>query len=145
VKIALLCIVLLVLSCSVKAADGLQVTVTASQVDSVTKITTIQTTLSNILHTRDPIPLVIEILWSDEYGTDRSASATATITVIQPIKPKKYKVVIPALFDFVAGSAKVDGQPVIPTLDGKEMSFTLDQTLLEGESVVITYNLHYNG
>lgn len=95
--------------------------------------------LKNVLTPREPVTITAEAEWEDEYGVTRSTTANATITVVQPVKVNRYKVIIPALFAFVAGSAKIDGQPVTPSLEQGRLTFEIGRTLLEGESVVLEY------
>ncbi len=97
--------------------------------------------LKNVLTPRAPITITAEAEWEDEYGIVRSTAASATITVIQPVKVNRYKIIIPALFAFVAGSAKIDGQPATPTLDAGQLTFQIGRTLLEGESVTLDYSV----
>ena len=52
--------------------------------------------------------------------------------MIQPVKITRYKVAIPALFDFVAGSAKVNGQPASPSFESGLLTFELARTLARG-------------
>lgn len=97
--------------------------------------------LKNVLTPREPVTITAEAEWEDEYGVARTTSASATITIVQPVKINRYKVIIPALFDFVAGSAKIDGQPTTPVLDSGTLVFTIGRTLLEGESVTLEYSV----
>lgn len=97
--------------------------------------------LKNVLTSREPVTITAEAEWEDEYGTTRTTTASATIAVVQPVKANRYKVIIPALFAFVAGSAKVDGQPAAPTLDSGRLTFEIGRTLLEGESVTLEYSV----
>jgi hypothetical protein len=119
------------------------------QITSTLQVTTakrgqavpVAVSLKNILTPREPITLTAEAEWEDEYGVARTTTASATIMVVQPVKINRYKVAIPALFDFVAGSAKVNGQPATPTLDSGRLVFEIAQTLLEGESVALQYSV----
>jgi hypothetical protein len=119
------------------------------QITSTLQVTTakrgqavpVAVSLKNILTPREPITLTAEAEWEDEYGVARTTTTSATITVVQPVKINRYKVAIPALFDFVAGSAKVNGQPATPTLDSGRLVFEIAQTLLEGESVALQYSV----
>jgi len=122
------------------AAQSLQVTSTP-QVTTAKRgqAVAVAVSLKNILAPREPITLTAEAEWEDEYGVARTTTASATITVVQPVKINRYKVVIPALFDFVAGSAKVNGQPATPSLDSGRLVFETAQTLLEGESLALQY------
>ena len=122
------------------AAESLQVTSTP-QVTTAKRgqAVPVAVSLKNILTPREPITLTAEAEWEDEYGVARTTTASATITVVQPVKINRYKVAIPALFDFVAGSAKVNGQPATPTLDSGRLVFEITQTLLEGESMALQY------
>jgi len=97
--------------------------------------------LKNVLTPREPITITAEAEWEDEYGVTRTTTASATITVVQPVKVNRYKVIIPALFAFVAGSAKIDGQPATPALDSGRLTFEIGRTLLEGESVTLEYSV----
>lgn len=121
-------------------ADALGVTATpASATAKRGQAVPVAVSLKNILATREPITLTAEAEWEDEYGVARTTTASSTITVVQPVKINRYKVAIPALFDFVAGSAKVNGQPATPTLDSGRLVFEIAQTLLEGESLALQY------
>ena len=97
--------------------------------------------LKNVLTPREPITITAEAEWEDEYGVARSSTASATITVVQQVKVNRYKVIVPALFAFVAGSAKIDGQPVTPAFDAGQLTFEIGRTLLEGESVTLGYSV----
>ena len=97
--------------------------------------------LRNKLLPREPITITAEAEWEDEYGQQQTTSASTTIQVIQPVKINRYKVAIPALFGFVAGSAKVNGQPVTPALDSGHVIFEIAQTIFEGESVALEYSV----
>ena len=123
-------------------ADALGVTATpASATVKRGQPVEMAVSLKNVLTPREPITITAEAEWEDEYGVTRTTTASATITVVQPVKVSRYKVIIPALFAFVAGSAKVDGQPTIPVLDSGTLVFTIDRTLIEGESVVLEYSI----
>jgi len=138
---------LLILTLSVVFILASECAAQSLQVISTPQVTTakrgqavpVAVSLKNILTPREPIILTAEAEWEDEYGLARTTTASATITVVQPVKINRYKVAIPALFDFVAGSAKVNGQPVIPTVDLGRMVFEITQTLLEGESLALQY------
>ena len=121
-------------------ADALGVTATpASATAKRGQPVEMAVSLKNVLTPREPIIITAEAEWEDEYGVARSTTASATITVVQPVKVNRYKVIIPALFAFVAGSAKIDGQPITPALETGRLTFEMGRTLLEGESVVIEY------
>ncbi|MCE5322383.1 hypothetical protein LLG46_03590 [bacterium] len=137
---SMLVLVLLLIATPQCGAESLQVTTT--QVSTQTKRgvpVVMAVNLKNVLAPRDPITLTAEAQWEDEYGVTKTTTASTTITVIQPIKVNTYKVAIPALFDFVAGSAKIDGQPVTSTLDSGTIMFQIGRTLLEGQSVSLEY------
>jgi len=131
-------------------AESLQVTTTptSAQVKRGAPVA-MAVSLKNVLTPREPITITAEAEWEDEYGTTRTTTASATITVIQPVKISCYKVIIPAPFDsaqdmlfaFVAGSAKIDGQPATPALDSGRLTFEIGRTLLEGESVTLEYSV----
>lgn len=123
-------------------ADALQVTATpVSATAKRGQPVSMAVNLKNVLTPREPIIITAEAEWEDEYGTTRTTLASATITVVQPVKVNRYKVIIPALFAFVAGSAKVDGQPAAPMLDAGRLTFEIGRTLLEGESVTLEYSV----
>lgn len=123
-------------------ADALEVTATpASATAKRGQPVAMAVSLKNVLAPRAPITITAEAEWEDEYGTARTTTATATITVIQPVKVNRYKVIIPALFAFVAGSAKIDGQPATPTLDVGQLTFQIGRMLLEGESATLEYSI----
>lgn len=123
-------------------AESLQVTTTPASAKTKAGVpVAMAVNLKNTLAPRDPITLTAEAEWEDEYGTARTTTASATITVVQPVKVNRYKVAIPALFAFMAGSAKVNGQPVTPALDTGRLIFELERTIAEGESVVLEYSI----
>ena len=123
-------------------ADALGVTATsASATAKRGQPVEMAVSLKNVLTPREPITITAEAEWEDEYGVARSSTASATITVLQPVKVNRYKVIIPALFAFVAGSAKIDGQPVTPSLETGRLTFEIGRTLLEGESLVLEYSV----
>ena len=127
---------------STAVADALEVTVTPESTTAKRgQILPMIVNLKNVLSPRDPITITAEAEWEDEYGVARTTTASATITVVQPVKVNRYKVVIPALFDFVAGSAKIDGQPTTPVLDNGTLVFEIGRTLFEGESVTLEYSV----
>ena len=142
VNLLLLTLSVIFLLASECAAQSLQVTSTP-QVTTAKRgqAVPVAVSLKNILTPREPITLTAEAEWEDEYGVARTTTASATIMVVQPVKIIRYKVAIPALFDFVAGSAKVNGQPATPTLDSGRLVFEIAQTLLEGESVALQYSV----
>lgn len=123
-------------------ADALQVTATpVSATAKRGQPVAMAVSLKNVLAPREPVTITAEAEWEDEYGTVRSTTASTTVTIVQPVKINRYKVIIPALFAFVAGSAKVDGQPVTPALDAGQLTFELGRTLLESESVTLEYSV----
>ncbi len=132
-------------------AEALEVTATPASVTAKRgQAVPVSVNLRNKLLPREPVTITAEAEWEDEYGQAKTATASTTISVIQPIKVNKYKVAIPALFDFVAGSAKVNGQPVTPALvlssqveglDSDKLVFDMGRTLLESESVALEYSL----
>ena len=142
VNLLILTLSVIIILASECAAQSLQVTSTP-QVTSAKRgqAVPVAVSLKNILAPREPITLTAEAEWEDEYGVARTTTASATITVVQPVKINRYKVAIPALFDFVAGSAKVNGQPATPTLDSGRLVFEITQTLLEGESLALQYTV----
>jgi hypothetical protein len=123
-------------------AESLQVTSTptSAQVKRGAPVA-MAVSLKNVLTPREPITITAEAEWEDEYGQRQTTSASTTIHVIQPVKINRYKVIIPALFAFVAGSAKVDGQPATPVLDSDRLTFEIGRMLLEGESVTLEYSV----
>jgi len=139
---AILLVMLVFASGGPAFADALEVTATpASATTKRGQPVAMAVSLKNVLTPRAPITITAEAEWEDEYGTARTTTASATITVIQPVKVNSYKVIIPALFAFVAGSAKIDGQPATPTLDAGQLTFQIGRTLLEGESVTLEYSV----
>ena len=140
VNLLILTLSVIFLLASECAAQSLQVTSTP-QVTTAKRgqAVPVAVSLKNILTPREPITLTAEAEWEDEYGVARTTTASATIMVVQPVKINRYKVAIPALFDFVAGSAKVNGQPATPTIDSGRIVFEITQTLLEGESLALQY------
>ena len=142
VNLLLLTLSVMFILASECAAQSLEIT-------SIPQVTTakhgqavpVAVSLKNILTPREPITITAEAEWEDEYGVARTTTASATITVVQPVKVNRYKVIIPALFAFVAGSAKIDGQPVTPSLETSRLTFEIGRTLLEGESLVLEYSV----
>lgn len=141
-KTFLLALAIIAISASSSVAEALEV---ASAPASVTaqrgQPVAMAVSMKNTLTPRDPITITAEAQWEDEYGEAKIATASTTINVVQPVKISRYKVAIPALFAFVAGSAKVNGQSVIPILDSGQLIIDLGRTLLEGESVALEYSL----
>jgi len=141
----LLAVVMLVSSVNLCCAESLQVTSTpAPTAVKHGDVVAMSVNLKNILTTREPAVITAEIEWEDEYGAARTSTTSATVTINQPVKLSRYKVVIPALFAFVAGSAKVNGQPVTPASTSDGLVFELAKTLLEGESLSIDYSVKVN-
>ena len=136
----LLTVIFVIATACVTFAESLEVTSTPGSVTAKRgQPVAMAVSLKNILTPREPITITAEAEWEDEYGVARTATASTTVNVIQPVKVNRYKVMIPALFDFVAGSAKVNGQPATPTLDSGRLVFEIAQTLLEGESLALQY------
>ena len=142
VNLLILTLSVIFLLASECAAQSLQVTSTP-QVTTAKRgqAVPVAVSLKNILTPREPITITAEAEWEDEYGVARTATASTTVNVIQPVKVNRYKVIIPALFAFVAGSAKVDGQPATPALETGRLTFEIGRTLLEGESVSLEYSV----
>ncbi|MHB9038488.1 MAG: hypothetical protein ACYC64_17690 [Armatimonadota bacterium] len=123
-------------------ADSLQVTTTPVAVAAKRgEAVAMSVNLKNNLTPREPVTITAQIEWEDEYGVAQTSSESATINIAQPVKVTRYKVAIPALFDFVAGSAKVDGQPVTPTSGSDGLVIELGRTLLEGKSMTLEYSV----
>jgi hypothetical protein len=131
-------------------AESLQVTASPASVQAKHGVPVVMSVnLKNVLTPREPVTITAEAEWEDEYGTARSTTASTTVAIVQPVKVNRYKVVIPAPFDsaqdmlfaFVAGSAKIDGQPATPALDAGRLTFELGRTLSEGESVTLEYSV----
>ena len=138
----LLVLVLLFAAAALCGAESLQVTTTPTSAQAKRGVPVVMNVnLKNVLTPREPVTITAEAEWEDEYGTIRTTTASATITVIQPVKINRYKVIIPALFAFVAGSAKIDGQPATPALETGRLTFEIGRTLLEGESVTLEYSV----
>ena len=139
---SMLVVALLFVAAAQCGAESLQVTTTPASAQVKRGVPVVMNvSLKNVLTQRDPITITAEAEWEDEYGTTRTTTASATITVVQPVKINRYKVIIPALFAFVAGSAKIDGQPVTPALEAGRLTFEVGRTLLEGESVTLEYSV----
>ncbi len=139
---SILVLVLLFAPVTSHGAESLQVTSTPTTAQAKRGVpVATAVSLKNTLTPREPITITAEAQWEDEYGTTRTTTASATITVVQPVKINRYKVVIPALFAFVAGSAKIDGQPVTPAFDAGQLTFEIQRTLLEGESLLLEYSV----
>lgn len=139
---SMLVLALLFVAAAQCGAESLQVTTTptSAQVKRGAAVA-MNVTLKNVLTQRDPITITAEAEWEDEYGTASSTTASTTVAIVQPIRISRYKVVIPALFAFVAGSAKLDGQPATPALEAGRLTFDLGRMLLEGESATLEYSV----
>ena len=138
----LLALVLAFVAARAFCADALEAKVTLSSVTAKPgQVVTMAVNLRNKLAPREPITITAQAEWEDEYGVTRTTSDSVTLNITQPVKVNRYKVAIPALFDYMAGSAKVGGQPVTPTLNAGELLFDVNWTLLEGESVALEYAL----
>lgn len=123
-------------------ADALEVTATpTSAAIKRGEQVVMAASLKNVLTPREPVTITAEAEWEDEYGMTRTTTASATINVAQPVKVNTYKVAISALFDFVAGSAKINGQPATSTFDAGQLMFEIGRTLSEGESVTLEYSV----
>jgi len=141
----LLAVVLLVSNADLCYSESLQVTSTpAPTAVKHGDMVAMSVNLKNILTTREPAVITAEIEWEDEYGAAKLSTTSATVTINQPVKLSRYKLVIPSLFAFVAGSAKVYGQPVTPATISDGLLFELAKTLLEGESLSIDYSVKVN-
>lgn len=101
---------------------------------------TITATLKNVNAAAAPITITATAEWDDEYGVAQSTTASTSIKVVKPVKPKAYKWGIPALFEF-SGHCQVDGVAVTPTVAGAEVTIPLARTLNEGESCIITFGV----
>lgn len=138
----ILVVVLAFIAARAFCADALEATVTPSSATAKPgQVVTMAVNLRNKLSAREPITITAQAEWEDEYGVTRTSSDSVTLSITQPVKLNRYKVAIPALFDYMAGSANVGGQPVTPTLNAGELLFDVSRTLLEGESVVLEYAL----
>ena len=138
----MLVLVLLFTAATLCGAESLQVTTTPTSAQAKRGVPVVMNVnLKNVLTPREPVTMTAEAEWEDEYGTARTTTASATITVVQPVKINRYKVIIPALFVFVAGSAKIDGQPATPALDAGRLTFEIGRALVESESVVLEYSI----
>lgn len=138
----LMAVMLTFIAAGAFCADALEVTTTPASITAKRgQVVPVSVNLRNVLSPREPITITAEAEWEDEYGQAKTTTATTAISLAQPIKVNRYKVVIPALFDYVAGSAKVNGQPVTPALDTGRLIFELGQTIAEGESVALEYSL----
>jgi len=139
---SMLVLALLFIAVTQCGAQSLQVTTTPTSAQVKRgAVVAMNVNLKNVLAPRDPVTITAEAQWEDEYGVPGTTTASATINVVQPIKINTYKVAIPALFDFVAGSAKIDGQPATPVLEADRLTFALERTLLEGKSVSLEYSV----
>ncbi|MHB9037897.1 MAG: hypothetical protein ACYC64_14665 [Armatimonadota bacterium] len=123
-------------------ADSLQVTSTPASVTAKRgEVLAMSVNLKNILIPREPVTITAQIEWEDEYGQPQTSSDSAAISIVQQVNVKRYRVAIPALFDFVAGSAKVDGQPVTSTSGSDGLVIELGRTLSEGKSMTLEYSV----
>jgi|GEM_PF-1702995 len=146
----LLALVLAFVAARAFCADALEAKVTLSSVTAKPgQVVTMAVNLRNKLAPREPITITAQAEWEDEYGVTRTTSDSVTLNITQPVKVNRYKVAIPApfdcaqdmLFDYMAGSTKIGGQPVTPTLSAGELLFDVNRTLFEGESVALEYAL----
>lgn len=138
----LLALILVMLLSAPAFADALGVTVTPTPaMVKHGQVVTLAVSLANTLTPRSPITITAKADWQDEADVAQSTTASTTITVTQPIKINRYTAIIPALFDYVAGSAKISGQPVTITPVSGSLVFDIGRTLLEGESVTLEYGL----
>ncbi|MHB9037078.1 MAG: hypothetical protein ACYC64_10440 [Armatimonadota bacterium] len=138
----LMAVILTFIAAGAFCAEALVVTTTPASITAKRgQVVPVSVNLRNMLSPREPATINAEAEWEDEYGQAKTATASTTITVAQPIKLNRYKVAIPALFAVVAGSAKVDGQPVTPTSGSDGLVIELGQTLLEGKSVTLDFSV----
>ncbi|MEN6358272.1 MAG: hypothetical protein ABFD83_14460 [Armatimonadota bacterium] len=136
----ILSIILIITLTGIGQADSLQVrTTSAPVVVKRGEVIAMSVNLKNILTPREPVTINAQIEWEDEYGAAQTSSDSATINIVQPVNVTRYKVAIPALFDFVAGSAVVDGQSITPTYSSGSLVLEVGRTLLEGESMILGY------
>ena len=141
----LLLIAMMIMFADVCCAESLQVTSTPTPTSARRGETVAMSiNLKNVLTPREPIVITAQVEWEDEYGVANTSTASATINVVQPVKVTRYKVAIPALFAFVAGSAKVDGQPIAATSSDGVLVLELNRTLSEGELVTLDYSMKAN-
>ena len=139
---SMLVFILLFVAAAQCGAESLQVTTTSASTEIKRGVPVVMNVnLKNVLTSREPVTITAEAEWEDEYGAIKTTTASTTITVVQPVKINRYKVAIPALFGFEAGSAKVGGQPPTPGLDAGQLDFDMSRTLLVGESVALEYLL----
>ena len=129
---------LLLLLCTTAQAQSLSVT-TEPAPASLRKgeSATITATLKNTLTAQPPTVFAATVTWDDEYGVAQSTEASTSVQIVRPVKAKAYRWLIPALFDFVAGSARVNGEAMTPLVNGSEVTVTLGTILAEGQSVVV--------
>lgn len=133
--------ILLVLLATAAQAQSLTVTTLASPATIKTGATsTITATLKNTNAASSPVVFTATAEWEDEYGIAQSTTATTSVKIVKPVKPKAYKWGIPALFEY-SGHCQVDGVAVTPTVAGSEVTIPLTRTLNEGESTVITFGV----
>lgn len=128
--------------CAPTWGQSLTATTTVSPA-TVTKgqTATLTTVLKNPLTPRPPVTLTAVVTYDDEYDVEHTVTASVTLPVIQPVKPKSYRWSIPALFEFVSGSGKVDGVAVTPTTSGSDLEIPLTRTLAEGETCVVSFSV----
>lgn len=145
----LITLIIALLICAPCMAESLEVTSTPAKATVKRgEIIAMSVSLKNVLVPRDPVTITAEAQWEDEYGAAQTSTASATISIVQPVKVNRYAVAIPAsfdsaqdmLFDFVAGSAKVDGQPIAPDSQSGHLVFNIGRTLNESESISLEYS-----
>jgi len=120
------------------AADSLQIDTTPVWTKKGEPVV-ITVSMKNSLVPRPPVTIIGSAEWVDEYGTTQTTTTSTAVMVVQPIKVNKYRLVMPALFAFVADSGRIDGQPTTVIVGEDSIIFEINRTLNEGESVVIEY------
>jgi uncharacterized protein (DUF58 family) len=144
--ILLLLVLLVALPSFAATSDALQVTQTPAAVSAKPgEAVTITAVLKNTLTPKPPILFesTVEFTVDGVNGTDTDSTV---LTTIQPVvKAKRYKLVLPALFAFVAGSAKVNNQPFVPVETPGLLTFEFgERTLAEGETLTLGFAVKGN-
>lgn len=136
----LLCI-LLILAAMPAFGDSLTVTQTPESVQvKKGEAVPVNVAFANTLTPRAPITLNALIDYTNEYGMGQTATSTTLLYVIQPVTVRSYAVLVGSC-GYILDSGVLDGQPIKGTLAAGLLSFEVNRTLLEGESITLGYSL----
>ena len=104
-------------------------------------MTAFTVTFTNTLVPLPPLIITAEADWINEDGTACSATASAEITITQPLSMAAYKVSLPAALSYVADTGRLNGAPIAPTVTSNMVMFDLGFVLFEGEAATLEYTL----